>query len=134
MKNYIHSVIIKNGEEVIGMGRIIGDDGCFCQVVDIYVLPAYQAKGKGKMIIGNLADHIRSKLPKSCYGSLIADGDAACLDEKFGLRILPQIQGDVFESLKHKQQFLHIISNNPSNCLLPLIYFIRKKQRRKMAE
>ncbi len=94
LQNSLHSVMIKNGEEVIGMGRIIGDGGCFCQVVDICVLPEYQGMGAGKMIMENLSAFIQTKLPESCYVSLIADGKASHLYEKFGFRdTLPASKG-----------------------------------------
>lgn len=86
LSNSIHSVMIKRDQRVIGMGRIIGDGGCFCQVVDICVIPEEQGKGIGKIIMKNLTDFIHSHLPESCYVSLIADGDASFLYEKFGFK------------------------------------------------
>ena len=35
-------------DEIVGMGRMVGDGGCFFQVADIAVLPAHQGKGLGK--------------------------------------------------------------------------------------
>lgn len=94
LRNSIHSVMIKLDKEVIGMGRIIGDGGCFCQIVDICVLPQHQGKGIGKIIMENLTLFIHEKLPASCYISLIADGDASFLYEKFGFKdTLPASKG-----------------------------------------
>lgn len=86
LKHSLHTVVIKDQEEIIGMGRLIGDGGCFCQIVDICVHPSRQGRGIGKMIMQNLTDYIRVNLPESCYISLIADGDAAFLYEKFGFK------------------------------------------------
>lgn len=83
LKNSIHSMMIEYKNEIIGMGRIIGDGGCFCQIVDICILPKYQGKGLGKVIMGNLTEFVNDKLPESCYVSLIADGNASFLYEKF---------------------------------------------------
>jgi ribosomal protein S18 acetylase RimI-like enzyme len=94
LKNSLHAVMIKNGDEVIAMGRIIGDGGCFCQVVDICVLPEYQGKGIGRMIMENLTAFIQTKLPATCYVSLLADRNASHLYEKFGFRdTLPASKG-----------------------------------------
>jgi len=94
LRNAIHSVMIKSGGAIIGMGRIIGDGGCFCQITDICVLPEYQGQGIGKMIMQNLADYIQNNLPESCYISLIADGDASYLYEQFGFKdTLPASKG-----------------------------------------
>ena len=86
LNNSLYSIMLKEGEKVIAMGRVIGDGGCFCQVVDICVVPEKQGKGIGKIIMKNISAFIKTKLPKSCYTSLIADGDAAYLYEKFGFK------------------------------------------------
>lgn len=96
LANSLHSVMIANEEskEIIGMGRIIGDGGCFCQVVDICVLPEYQGQGIGKHIMENLMSYINNKLPESCYISLIADGNADKLYAKYGFKdTLPKSKG-----------------------------------------
>lgn len=68
------------------MGRLIGDGGCFCQIVDICVDPNYQGLGYGKIIMGNIMNYAKEKLPSTCYISLIADGEASFLYEKFGFK------------------------------------------------
>ena len=90
----LYSVMIKEGNQVIGMGRVIGDGGCFCQVTDICVIPEKQGKGIGKLIMKSIGNFIETKLPPSCYISLIADGDASKLYEKFGFKdTLPSSRG-----------------------------------------
>ena len=99
LDNSLFSVMIKKEETIIGMGRIIGDGGCFCQVVDICVLPENQGQGIGKIIMQQISDFITTQLPKSCYVSLIADGDAAFLYEKFGFKdTLPASKGMYFRN------------------------------------
>jgi len=94
LSNSIHSVMIRKDREVIGMGRIIGDGGCFCQIVDICVLPEEQGKGIGKIIMQTLTGFIQNHLPESCYVSLIADGNASFLYEKFGFKLtMPESKG-----------------------------------------
>lgn len=70
--------------DTVGMGRIIGDGGCFFQVVDIAVLPEHQGKGLGKRIMKVLTDHLKDHAPPSAYVSLIADGDARHLYRQYG--------------------------------------------------
>ncbi|MDN3706930.1 GNAT family N-acetyltransferase [Myroides ceti] len=93
LKNSLYSILIEQEDLPIGMGRIIGDGGCFCQVVDICVLPEHQGNGIGKVIMEHIITYIE-KLPESCYVSLIADGDAYRLYEKFGFKdTLPRSRG-----------------------------------------
>lgn len=94
LNNSLFSIMVKEDENVIGMGRVIGDGGCFCQVVDICVIPEKQGQGIGKIIMNNITNYIKTKLPKSCYTSLIADGDASFLYEKFGFKdTMPESKG-----------------------------------------
>ena len=94
LKNSLFSVMILEDEEVIAMGRVIGDGGCFCQVVDICVVPEKQGKGIGKIVMNHIVDFVNTQLPDTCYTSLIADGDASFLYEKYGFRdTLPVSKG-----------------------------------------
>lgn len=71
-------------EEVVGMGRIVGDDGCFYFVVDIAVDPALQGRGLGKRIMSVLDVWLKANAPHSAHVGLFADGDAKHLYEKYG--------------------------------------------------
>ncbi|EJM98037.1 GNAT family N-acetyltransferase [Phyllobacterium sp. YR531] len=93
----IHAVIIRYREQAVGMGRIIGDNGCFYQVVDIAVDPEHQGQGLGKMIVENLVDYVQTNAPDGAYCSLIADGPAKYLYEKFGFEpVTPKSIGMAF--------------------------------------
>ncbi|WP_421869892.1 GNAT family N-acetyltransferase [Pararhizobium sp.] len=84
LPNSIFGVCLMNGDTVVGMGRIIGDGGCFFQVTDIAIMPEHQGKGLGKMIMAALTGYIESQLPKTAYISLIADVPANRLYQQFG--------------------------------------------------
>ncbi|GIH99593.1 GNAT family N-acetyltransferase [Planobispora takensis] len=79
-----YGVTLLHGDEPVGMGRIIGDGGCFFQIVDICVLPQHQGRGLGKRIMAALVAELEERAPSTAYVSLIADGDARHLYEKFG--------------------------------------------------
>ncbi len=82
----LFGVSLVQGETVIGMGRVIGDGGCFLQVVDIAVDPAHQGKGLGKLIMKSLTEFIDSLPDRPIYVSLIADVPANRLYEQFGFK------------------------------------------------
>ena len=86
LPNSLFAVQVLLGDDVVGMGRIIGDGGCFCQVVDIAVLPAHQGQGLGKLIMREIRQFIDSDVPESAYVSLIADGQAQDLYAQFGFK------------------------------------------------
>lgn len=81
------AVCVRDAGKLIGMGRIIGDGGCFYQVVDIAVHPEHQRRGIGYQIMTRLMKQLREHAPKTAYVSLIADGDASKLYQKFGFKL-----------------------------------------------
>lgn len=84
LPNTWHGVIVHHEGEPIGMGRIIGDGGTAFQIVDICVHPAHQGRGLGKRIMAALTAGLERRAPATAYVSLIADGRARFLYEKFG--------------------------------------------------
>jgi GNAT superfamily N-acetyltransferase len=84
LPNTLYGVHLEQGGEVVGMGRVIGDNGCFFTVVDIAVAPRLQARGLGKRIMTALDAWLQRNVPPSAYVTLIADGDAKYLYAKFG--------------------------------------------------
>jgi ribosomal protein S18 acetylase RimI-like enzyme len=71
--------------ETVAMGRVIGDGGCFFQVVDIAVLPQHQRRGIGDAVLAHLLDRIRGAGP-GAYVSLLADPPGRRLYAKHGFR------------------------------------------------
>ena len=90
----LYMVHVRKDDEVVGMGRLIGDGGCFCQVVDICVLPGCQGLGLGKRIMHRLMEYVDEELPTTCYVSLMADGEAYKLYVKYGFEpVWPDSRG-----------------------------------------
>ncbi|MNJ35028.1 ribosomal-protein-alanine N-acetyltransferase [compost metagenome] len=84
--NSLFAVTLYAGEELIGMGRVVGDGGCFFQIVDIAVRPDYQGQGLGKAIMEELMNYLQEEAPSDAYVSLIADQPADKLYLKYGFQ------------------------------------------------
>lgn len=60
----ILTVVVYDEERPVGMARIVGDGAVICYVQDLIVIPEYQGKGVGQMIMESLIDYVRElKLP-----------------------------------------------------------------------
>jgi ribosomal protein S18 acetylase RimI-like enzyme len=68
------------------MGRVIGDGGCFFQVIDMAVFPEHQRRGLGDAVLAHLLDQIRAQAPVGAYVSLLADPPGRRLYAKHGFR------------------------------------------------
>ncbi|HEY3820842.1 MAG TPA: GNAT family N-acetyltransferase [Polyangiaceae bacterium] len=86
LANTWFGVTVRQRGQAVGMGRVIGDGGCFFEVVDIAVQPAHQRRGLGRRIMGALMEHLRANAPASAHVMLLADGPAHLLYEQFGFR------------------------------------------------
>ncbi|GIG66464.1 GNAT family N-acetyltransferase [Phytomonospora endophytica] len=94
LPNTWFGVVVEHGGETVGMGRIIGDGGCFFQVVDICVLPEHQGRGLGKRIMAALTAAMETRMPEGAYVSLIADGEARRLYARYGFaEVMPASVG-----------------------------------------
>ncbi|MEM9343819.1 MAG: GNAT family N-acetyltransferase [Pseudomonadota bacterium] len=84
----LHAITVREGERLIGMGRIIGDGATFAQVTDIAVHPDWQRQGIAREVMTRLMAWCDESLPTGCFLSLIADPPADKLYEQFGFEYL----------------------------------------------
>ncbi|MEP2532021.1 GNAT family N-acetyltransferase [Shimia sp.] len=84
LKGTLFAVTLRHENEAIGMGRIVGDGGCFVQIVDIAVDPRFRGKGLGKRIMASLMEWAKNELPETTFLSLFADIPADKLYAQFG--------------------------------------------------
>ena len=54
MNNTLFRVSAYDGEKLIGMARVIGDKGLNYYIKDVVVIPEYQKKGVGKLLVSEL--------------------------------------------------------------------------------
>jgi|SRR6185312_1255282 len=90
------SVCVRVADELIGMGRVVGDGGLFLFVVDIAVTPAWQRRGLGRRIMQALMEQVHGRAQSRTMVGLIAEGIAYRLYEQFGFKLVaPVAQGMV---------------------------------------
>ena len=83
LPNTVVGVVVRHDGVVVGMGRVVGD-GLFYQVVDVAVDPGHRGRGLGGAIVGGLMDALKRRAPAEAHVSLVADGRAHELYERFG--------------------------------------------------
>ncbi len=84
LKNSIFGVVVYFNNVPIGIGRIIGDGGCFFEITDMAVLPEHQHKGIGTLIMNALVTWLMENAPVTAYVSLMADHGTPEFYAKFG--------------------------------------------------
>lgn len=72
LKNSLFGVCIEKGGQCLGTGRIVGDAALTYTIQDVVVLPEYQRKGYGTMIMDALMEYIEKNAQPSAYIAVFA--------------------------------------------------------------
>lgn len=80
-----------DGEQAVGMARLLGDGGMSFYIKDFAVRPEYQGKGVGRLLMEAIEDHILSRLQPGWAVSLelISAKGKEPFYEKFGFEQRP---------------------------------------------
>ncbi len=95
----LFSVLLKLEEpdDIVGMGRVIGDGGTIFVICDMLVIEQFQSKGGGTMIMNALMDYLLREAPPQSYINLMADVDG--FYERWGFESsLPNSRGMVLKT------------------------------------
>nr|WP_269448579.1 GNAT family N-acetyltransferase [Metabacillus kandeliae] len=82
----LFAVTVKENDQVIGMGRIIGDGAIYFYIQDIVVHPDYQGKGIGKEIMQALLQYLKDHAPDKAFVGLFASEGKTQFYENFGFQ------------------------------------------------
>jgi ribosomal protein S18 acetylase RimI-like enzyme len=85
LKNSLYAAVITFNEEIVGMGRIVGDGQIYLYIQDIAVLPEHQKRGVGKMIMEHLMEYLNENAPEKAFIGLFAAQGTLSFYNKYGL-------------------------------------------------
>lgn len=90
LNNSLYTVSVVEGEQTVGMGRLIGD-GMYYMISDIVVNPVFQKYGIGTNIMNMLLKYVEDKTPVDGRSSiqLIAEKGKEPFYEKLGFKLIP---------------------------------------------
>ncbi|MHC1723831.1 MAG: GNAT family N-acetyltransferase [Aminipila sp.] len=88
--NSLFTVSIYDEDNLIGFGRIVGDQGITYVVSDIMVDKAYQRKGYGDQIMKEINSYFEENTFQDSYICLIANSPADLLYQRYQFEYLPK--------------------------------------------
>ncbi|MFX0086275.1 MAG: GNAT family N-acetyltransferase [Candidatus Hodarchaeota archaeon] len=103
LKNSIFSVCALLDEEVVGFGRIIGDDGIYYYIQDVMVFPKHQKKGIGRQIMDRLMDFLENHADETAFFGLMAAKGNSRFYEPYGFMKRPYDAPGMFRYCKAKK-------------------------------
>jgi GNAT superfamily N-acetyltransferase len=80
----LHGVVAVVGDEVVGMGRLVGDGVHYFYVQDVIVRPEYSDSGIGSGIVERLLDWIAATAPSRAFVGLFSSDEAQSMYESHG--------------------------------------------------
>ena len=72
LANSLYSVAAVANKKVVGIGRVVGDNGLYFYIQDLIVHPTYQSRGIGREIMRMLLDYINRRAKKGAFIGLMA--------------------------------------------------------------
>lgn len=62
LRNSAYLVVVRDGENTTAAARLVSDGGTVQYIADVMVLPEFQGRGLGKIMVGMILDHVRGTL------------------------------------------------------------------------
>ncbi|MNN37330.1 Acetyltransferase (GNAT) family protein [compost metagenome] len=85
LEQSLFGVVIQFGDEIVGMGRVVGDGQIYFYIQDIAVAPDHQGKGVGQLIMTAITNYIKENAPEKAFVGLFASQGKESFYRKFGL-------------------------------------------------
>ena len=70
LRNDLYDVVALVNDEVVGMGRLVGDGVMYWYLQEIVILPEYQGRGIGTAIVNKLLNYIQEHTPEGNFTSV----------------------------------------------------------------
>lgn len=81
----LFGVVIQYKEEIVGMGRLVGDGQIYFYIQDVAVAPEHQNKGIGNTIMTTIIEYLKENAPEKAFVGLFAAKGKESFYNKYGL-------------------------------------------------
>ena len=89
LEKTLFSVCLYDIDKLIGVGRIVGDGSIYFYIQDIIVIPEYQGKGLGKIIMNEVMQYLDDNANHNSFIGLMAAEGVEKFYHKFGFKTRP---------------------------------------------
>jgi GNAT superfamily N-acetyltransferase len=79
----------RDGEELVGMARVVGDGGLVFYIQDVIVVPERQRCGIGSLLMDRVMEYIRRNAFEQSYIGLMSAKGKEPFYEKYGFTVRP---------------------------------------------
>lgn len=86
LKNSLFSVVAMENDNLVGLGRIVGDGGLYFYIQDLIVHPDFQSKGLGKALMNEIMNYIKTNAKSGAFVGLMAAKGLEKYYKSFGFK------------------------------------------------
>ena len=99
LKNDLFSICVMHEKSIVGMGRVIGDDGLYFYIQDVIVTPDHQGRGLGETIMEAIEEYLRKHAPSGSFIGLMAAQDTIDFYRRFNYEPRPTCRPGMSKSI-----------------------------------
>lgn len=86
LKQSLFGVVIQYQDDVVGMGRVVGDGYIYFYIQDIAIIPVHQSRGIGKLIMTSIIEFLKEKAPEKAFVGLFSAQGKESFYNKYGFK------------------------------------------------
>jgi ribosomal protein S18 acetylase RimI-like enzyme len=86
IRHSLYAAVMIDGENVIGMARIVGDGAMYFYIQDFVIHPDHQRNGAGKLLMEKLFSYLKEHAPSPAFIGLFSTEAGSGLYEQFGFQ------------------------------------------------
>ncbi|AOZ90842.1 GNAT family N-acetyltransferase [Paenibacillus crassostreae] len=80
----LFTVVIQYEDQIIGMGRVIGDGKIYFYIQDVAIIPEHQNKGVGNLIMSAITGFLKENAPEKSFVGMFASQGKETFYQKYG--------------------------------------------------
>ena len=96
LRNSLYAVCLRHAGRVVGCGRIVGDSGIYYYIQDILVLPEFQGRGGGKIIMDAVMQYLQTHAAPNSFIGLMAAKGVSDFYKRYGFEERPPDRPGMF--------------------------------------
>ena len=80
----LFGVVVQYQDDIVGMGRVVGDGSIYFYIQDIAVMPEHQGKGIGDLIMNAMMQYLKENAPEKSFIGLFSSSGKESFYNKYG--------------------------------------------------
>jgi len=100
LNNSLFSVVAIENDNIVGLGRVVGDGGLYFYIQDLVVHPEFQKNGLGKRLMEELMSYLKANAKSGAFVGLLAAKGLEKYYESFGFKVRNEDAPGMYQVIK----------------------------------